>query len=59
MARTPHEKHPPEGTSLGRDPEGELTVSVTYSTETSAARKSWWRVRAMVKRPLRVRRRTR
>ncbi|UXY27815.1 hypothetical protein [Streptomyces sp. HUAS TT20] len=51
MGQTPHEKYPPEGKPLGRGPGYESKTPVAYSTETPAARKLWWRIRAVLKWP--------
>jgi hypothetical protein len=61
MAQTPQEKYPPEGKPLGHGPdyESKSKATVTYSTETSGARKLWWRIRAAVRWPQRARRQTR
>lgn len=59
MSQTPPEKYPPEGKSLARGPDHESTATVTYSTGTSGVRRLWWRIRAAVRRPHRVRRQTR
>ncbi|WP_316776010.1 hypothetical protein [Streptomyces sasae] len=51
MAEQPPTRYSPEGTPLGRaaDNNGSGT---SYSTETPHARKLWWRIRGVLRRPV-------
>ena len=49
MTRIPPEKYPAEGKPLEHDLAHRSRTPVTYSTETPALRRLWWRIRSAVK----------
>jgi len=52
MAGNPQERYSREGTPLGRTAE-EITFTHGYGTGTARSRKLWWRVRDLLRRPVR------
>lgn len=52
MAEQPHIRYSPEGTPLGRSAHDTLS-GVGYSTRTPRARRWWWHVRGVLRRPVR------
>ncbi|MEU0919877.1 hypothetical protein ABZ384_20795 [Streptomyces cyaneofuscatus] len=49
------ERHPREGRPLDREEIGERPYVVSYSTSTSTARRLWWKVRSVLRRPVKGR----
>ncbi|MFH0520964.1 hypothetical protein ACHBTE_27770 [Streptomyces sp. M41] len=52
MVDNPPERYPREGIPLGRSAES-IWFGHSYSTETPRARKLWWRIRDVLRRPVR------
>jgi hypothetical protein len=50
MVEQPPARYSPEGTPLGRTAD-DIRFKATYSTEDSRARKLWWRIRDVLRRP--------
>ncbi|MFD8725538.1 hypothetical protein ACFV2H_48280 [Streptomyces sp. NPDC059629] len=51
MVEEPPERYSPEGTPLGRTADDNRS-GTGYSTETPHARKLWWRIRDVLRRPV-------
>ncbi|GAA2486054.1 hypothetical protein [Streptomyces longisporus] len=51
MQRDMPPRYSPEGTPLGRTAD-DLRFSTGYSTRTPRARKLWWRIRGVLRRPV-------
>ncbi|MFJ9307249.1 hypothetical protein [Streptomyces cyaneofuscatus] len=49
------ERHPREGRLLDREGIGERPYVLSYSTSTSTARRLWWKVRSVLRRPVKGR----
>ncbi|MFF7982010.1 hypothetical protein ACFZDK_23255 [Streptomyces sp. NPDC007901] len=50
MVEQPPTRYSPEGTPLGRTADN-IRFSTSYSAETPRARKLWWRLRDVLRRP--------
>ncbi|WP_158717033.1 hypothetical protein [Streptomyces rimosus] len=51
MGEQPPERYSPDGTPLGRTADN-TRFGTSYSTETPPARKLWWRIRDVLRSPV-------
>jgi hypothetical protein len=58
MVGDPEERYPREGRPLGRSVDNQW-FGVSYSTQTPRVQRLWWRIRTLLRRPVRSHRRTR